>query len=153
LLPSDLAQDRLQGTLNGLGERCGNANIVSIIPTLLFKKYFRDKFDISVEETKVKYLTECSRLLDEILNRKPNNHAAYVGASAFAHKGVFMFLLLKKIQKHTNILFQMSVGNKRNIVVSDQSGRSNILSRLEKLNIKINKDDPKVQKIIRTSQR
>jgi len=69
---------QVQGTLNGLGERCGNANIVSIIPTLLFKKYFKDKFDISVEETKIKYLTECSRLLDEILNRKPNNHAEQV---------------------------------------------------------------------------
>jgi len=71
---------QVQGTLNGLGERCGNANIVSIIPTLLFKKYFKDKFEISVEEKKIKYLTECSRLIDEILNRKTNNNAAYVKA-------------------------------------------------------------------------
>jgi len=77
----------IQGTLNGLGERCGNANLVSIIPTLLFKNYFKDKFEISIKEKNIKHLTECSRLLDEILNRKPNNHADYVGASAFSHKG------------------------------------------------------------------
>ena len=139
---------QVQGTLNGLGERCGNANIVSIIPTLLLKKYFKDKFDISVEEKKIKYLTECSRLLDEILNRKPNNHAAYVGASAFAHKGGLHVSAVEKNPKTYEHIVPESVGNKRNIVISDQSGRSNILSRLEKLNIKINKDDPKVQKLL-----
>ena len=139
---------QVQGTLNGLGERCGNANIVSIIPTLLFKKYFRDRFDISVEEKKIKYLTECSRLLDEILNRKPNNHAAYVGASAFSHKGGLHVSAVEKNPKTYEHIVPESIGNKRNIVVSDQSGRSNILSRLEKLNIKINKDDPKVQKLL-----
>jgi 2-isopropylmalate synthase len=139
---------QVQGTLNGLGERCGNANIVSIIPTLLLKKYFKDKFDISVEEKKIKYLTECSRLLDEILNRKPNNHAAYVGASAFAHKGGLHVSAVEKNPKTYEHIVPESIGNKRNIVVSDQSGRSNILSRLEKLNIKINKDDPKVQKLL-----
>ncbi|MEK9897043.1 MAG: hypothetical protein VW518_11580, partial [Burkholderiaceae bacterium] len=69
---------QVQGTLNGLGERCGNANLVSIIPSLLFKNYFKDKFEISVDVDKVSYLTDCSRLLDEILNRKPNNRAPYV---------------------------------------------------------------------------
>ena len=90
---------QIQGTLNGLGERCGNANLISIIPSLLFKNYFKDKFHISVDEHKVSYLTDCSRLLDEILNRKPNKRAAYVGSSAFAHKGGLHVSAVQKIQK------------------------------------------------------
>ena len=91
-------------------------------------------------------MTECSRLLDEILNRKPNTHAAYVGASDFAHKAGLHVSAVEKNPKTYEHIVPESVGSKRNIVISDQSGRSNILSRLEKLNIKINKDDPKYQK-------
>ncbi len=138
----------VQGTLNGLGERCGNANLVSIIPTLLFKNYFKDKFEISIKEKNIKHLTECSRLLDEILNRKPNNHAAYVGASAFSHKGGLHVSAVEKNPKTYEHIDPKAVGNVRSVVVSDQSGKSNILARLEKLKIKINKNDPKVQKLL-----
>ena len=139
---------QIQGTLNGLGERCGNANLISIIPSLLFKNYFKDKFHISVDEHKVSYLTDCSRLLDEILNRKPNKRAAYVGSSAFAHKGGLHVSAVQKDPKTYEHINPEVIGNMRSIVVSDQSGKSNIISRLEKLNIKIDPSDEKIQKIL-----
>src|SRR2546423_7690727 len=75
---------QIQGTLNGLGERCGNANLVSIIPTLKLKPEFADKFDIAVSDTQLKALAHASHTLDEMLNRAPDRHAPYVGESAFA---------------------------------------------------------------------
>ena len=137
---------QVQGTLNGLGERCGNANLVSIIPTLLFKHSFKDKFTISVNEEKALGLTNCSRLLDEILNRKPNNRAPYVGASAFSHKGGLHVSAVQKDPKTYEHIQPELVGNSRNIIVSDQAGRSNIISRLEKLGLKVDSDNPKIQK-------
>ena len=77
---------QVQGTINGLGERCGNANLMSLIPTFFLKKEFSSKFEINVRPDNIKKLTQCSRLLDEILNRKPNKHLPYVGAAAFSHK-------------------------------------------------------------------
>ena len=138
----------VQGTLNGLGERCGNANLVSIIPTLLFKKYFKDRFVTSVSEEKISYLTDCSRLLDEILNKKPNNRAAYVGSSAFAHKGGLHVSAVQKDPKTYEHIDPKLVGNNRTVVISDQAGRSNIISRLEKLKIVVDPKDPKIQKIL-----
>ena len=82
---------QIQGTINGLGERCGNANLMSIIPNLCLKKSFYDKYEINIKRDKLSSLTECSRLLDEILNRKPNKNMAYVGASVFPTKGVYTF--------------------------------------------------------------
>ena len=75
---------QVQWTINGLGERCGNANLMSLIPTFYLKKDFSDKFEINIKENNIKNLTQCSRLLDEILNRKPNKHLPYVGAAAFS---------------------------------------------------------------------
>ena len=138
----------VQGTLNGLGERCGNANLVSIIPTLLFKKYFNVRFKTYVNEEKISYLTNCSRLLDEILNRKPNNRAAYVGSSAFAHKGGLHVSAVQKDPKTYEHIDPILVGNNRTVVISDQAGRSNIISRLEKLKITVDSKDPKIQKIL-----
>jgi len=139
---------QIQGTLNGLGERCGNANLISIIPTLLLKSYFKDRFEISVNEKNISYLTDCSRLLDEILNRKPNNRAPYVGSSAFAHKGGLHVSAVQKDPKTYEHINPELVGNMRTIVISDQAGRSNIISRLEKLNINIDPKDEKIQKIL-----
>ena len=78
---------QIQGTINGLGERCGNANLMSIIPSLFLKEDFFEKFELNIKRGNLKNLTQCSRLLDELLNRKPNKHLPYVGASAFSHKG------------------------------------------------------------------
>src|SRR6202021_1925803 len=77
---------QIQGTLNGLGERCGNANLVSIIPTLKLKPEFSEKFEIGVSDDKLHTLTHVSHALDEMLNRAPDRHAPYVGDSAFATK-------------------------------------------------------------------
>jgi 2-isopropylmalate synthase len=78
---------QIQGTLNGLGERCGNANLCAILPTLMLKPSYASRFETAVTPDALKKLTSTSRLLDEILNRAPNRHSAYVGPSAFAHKG------------------------------------------------------------------
>src|SRR5262249_56583030 len=72
---------------NGLGERCGNANLTSIIPTLMLKSDYAERFETSVTPDKLRTLTHASRIIDEVLNRAPNRHAPYVGESAFAHKG------------------------------------------------------------------
>jgi len=139
---------QIQGTINGLGERCGNANLMSIIPNLSLKKSFSDKYEINVKKEKLSSLTECSRLLDEILNRKPNKNMAYVGASAFSHKGGLHVSAVKKDPKTYEHIDPKVIGNHRNIIISNQSGRSNILSRLEKYGVKINSKDPNVQKIL-----
>jgi 2-isopropylmalate synthase len=139
---------QIQGTINGLGERCGNANLMSIIPTLFLKKTFNEKFEMNIKKEKLSALTECSRFLDEILNKKPNNSMAYVGSSAFSHKGGLHASAVQKDPKTYEHIDPKLVGNHRNIVISNQSGRSNILSRLERYGIKIDSKDPKVQKIL-----
>tara|TARA_S200000501_G_scaffold34449_1_gene28591 strand:- start:4991 stop:6592 length:1602 start_codon:yes stop_codon:yes gene_type:complete len=139
---------QVQGTINGLGERCGNANLMSLIPTLHLKKEFRDKYEINIKEKNIKNITQCSRLLDEILNRKPNKHLPYVGAAAFSHKGGLHVSAVQKDPKTYEHIDPAEVGNVRNIVVSDQSGRSNILSRLKTIGIEIEENDIKVKKLL-----
>ena len=139
---------QIQGTINGLGERCGNANLISVIPSLVLKESFAKNFEIGISKDKMKKLTECSRLLDEILNRKSNRHSAYVGASAFAHKGGLHVSAVTKDPKTYEHIDPNLVGNFRNIVVSDQSGKSNIMSRLSKYGIKIDKSDPQIQNLL-----
>ena len=139
---------QVQGTINGLGERCGNANLTSLIPTFFLKKDFYENYQINIKRENLKNLTQCSRLLDELLNRKPNKHLPYVGASAFSHKGGLHVSAVTKDPKTYEHITPNSVGNFRNIVVSDQSGKSNIMSRLEKYGIKIDKNDPKVQSLL-----
>jgi 2-isopropylmalate synthase len=139
---------QIQGTINGLGERCGNANLMSIIPTLFLKKTFSDKFETNIKKEKLQVLTECSRFLDEILNKKPNKSMAYVGASAFSHKGGLHASAVQKDPKTYEHIDPNLVGNHRNIVVSNQSGKSNIISKLERYGVKIDSSDPKIQKIL-----
>ncbi len=139
---------QVQGTINGLGERCGNANLMSLIPTFFLKKDFSDKYKINIKPQNIKNLTQCSRLLDEILNRKPNKHLPYVGASAFSHKGGMHVSAVQKDPKTYEHINPDEVGNARNIVVSDQSGQSNIMSRLNAIGINIKKDDPKIKKLL-----
>ncbi len=139
---------QVQGTINGLGERCGNANLMSLIPTFFLKKDFSDKYEINIKPENIKNLTQCSRLLDEILNRKPNKHLPYVGASAFSHKGGMHVSAVQKDPKTYEHINPDEVGNSRNIIVSDQSGQSNIMSRLNAIGINIKKDDPKIKKLL-----
>ena len=139
---------QIQGTINGLGERCGNANLIALIPTLALKKYLSSKFEMKINKDRIRTLTEYSRLLDEILNRKSNRRSAYVGPSAFAHKGGLHVSAVSKDPKTYEHIDPSVVGNVRNIIISDQAGKSNIMSRLEKYGIKIDKNDPKVQSLL-----
>ncbi|MDB4157551.1 citramalate synthase [Candidatus Pelagibacter sp.] len=139
---------QIQGTINGLGERCGNANLMTLIPTFFLKKDFSSKFKIQIKPEKIKNLTQCSRLLDEILNRKPNKHLPYVGAAAFSHKGGLHVSAVQKDPKTYEHIDPKEVGNSRNIVISDQSGKSNIISRLKTIGIEIKESDPKIKKLL-----
>jgi len=139
---------QVQGTINGLGERCGNANLMSFIPTIHLKKYFSKNFSTNIKSENISKITQTSRLLDEILNRKSNRRAAYVGPSAFAHKGGLHVSAVLKDPKTYEHINPSLVGNVRNIIVSDQAGKSNIMSRLSKYGIKIDKNDPKIQNLL-----
>ena len=139
---------QVQGTINGLGERCGNANLMSLIPTFFLKEDFASKFQLKIKPDNIKNLTQCSRLLDEILNRKPNKHLPYVGAAAFSHKGGLHVSAVQKDPKTYEHIDPEEVGNSRNIVVSDQSGKSNIISRLKTIGIEIEENDPKIKKLL-----
>ncbi len=135
---------QIQGALNGLGERCGNANLTSIIPTLLLKGEFASKFETRVTPERLRQLTHASRVLDEILNQAPSRHQPYVGESAFATKaGIHASAILKEPETYEHIAPE-AVGNERRLLVSRQGGRSNVLAALERLGIAVNKDDPRV---------
>jgi 2-isopropylmalate synthase len=139
---------QIQGTLNGLGERCGNANLVSIIPTLKLKKEFSERFDIAVDDDKLRSLAHVSRAVDEMLNRAPNRHAPYVGESAFATKaGIHASAIVKEPQTYEHVPPE-AIGNRRKLLVSDQAGRSNVLAELERIGIKVDKDDARVARLL-----
>jgi 2-isopropylmalate synthase len=135
---------QIQGALNGLGERCGNANLISIIPTLLLKSEFADRFETSVTPERLRKLTHASRLLDEVLNRAPNRQAPYVGEAAFATKaGIHASAILKEPATYEHVSPE-SVGNRRRVLVSDQAGKSNLLYELERLGVPVSRDDARV---------
>ena len=139
---------QIQGTLNGLGERCGNANLVSLIPTLKLKSAYSDIVEIGVDDAALAELTPVSRQLDELLNRSPNRHAPYVGASAFATKaGIHASAVLKDPRTYEHVTPDL-VGNRRLVLVSDQAGKSNVLAELERLGIEVHKDDPRVARVL-----
>jgi 2-isopropylmalate synthase len=139
---------QIQGTLNGLGERCGNANLVTIIPTLLLKSEYAERFETGVDLERLAHLAKISHTLDEFLNRSPNRHAPYVGASAFATKaGIHASAVLKDPRTYEHVPPE-SVGNRRKVLVSDQAGRSNILAELDRLGVVVAKDDPRVNRLL-----
>jgi 2-isopropylmalate synthase len=139
---------QIQGTLNGLGERCGNANLVSLIPTLLLKSDLASAFETGIPESNLKKITHLSRLLDEILNRAPNRHAPYVGNSAFAHKGGLHASAVLKDPRTYEHVPPEAVGNARKIPVSDQAGRSNLLGRLSTFGYELDPKDPRVASLL-----
>ena len=120
---------QVQGTLNGLGERCGNADLIALIPSLVLKMGYKT----NVDSDGLAQLTHVSRLLDERLNRAPNRSAPYVGDAAFAHKGGLHVSAVEKDPRTYEHIEPSLVGNRRHIVVSDQSGKSNILARFARL--------------------
>ena len=135
---------QIQGTLNGLGERCGNANLTSIIPNLMLKM----GFETGLSEDELRQLTHVSRLLDERLNRTPVRNAAYVGDSAFAHKGGLHVSAVEKDPATYEHIDPSLVGNQRQVVVSDQSGRSNILARFREIGLEIDPKHPKLPRLL-----
>ncbi|MBK8174391.1 MAG: citramalate synthase [Rhodospirillales bacterium] len=135
---------QIQGTLNGLGERCGNADLVAIIPTLALKM----GFETGLTAVDITRLTHVSRLLDERLNRAPIRNAPYVGESAFAHKGGLHVSAVEKDPRCYEHVVPELVGNHRRIVVSDQAGRSNILSRFRDIGLDVDAEDPKVTRLL-----
>ncbi len=135
---------QVQGTLNGLGERCGNANLVSIIPTLMLKM----GYETGLDTHGLSRLTHVSRVLDERLNRAPARSAAYVGLSAFAHKGGLHVSAIEKDTRTYEHIDPETVGNARHIVVSDQAGRSNVLARFREVGIEVDPKNPKIQALL-----
>jgi 2-isopropylmalate synthase len=139
---------QIQGTLNGLGERCGNANLTSIIPTLKLKAQFAQSFEIGISDEKMKELALVSRKLDEMLNRAPNRHAPYVGDSAFATKaGIHASAILKDPATYEHVAPE-AIGNRRKLMVSDQGGKSNVLAELERIGIAVDKNDSRVARLL-----
>ena len=139
---------QIQGTLNGLGERCGNANLTSLIPTLLLKEPYASQFDVGVSHDALKTLTRTSRLLDDILNRVPSRQAPYVGSAAFAHKaGLHASAILKDPSTYEHI-DPNDVGNERIIPMSNQAGQSNLIKRLRDAGIIVEKGDPALGRIL-----
>ena len=139
---------QIQGTLNGLGERCGNANLTTLIPTLLLKEPFASRFDTGVTADALKGLIRTSRMLDDILNRVPDKSAPYVGASAFAHKaGLHASAIVKDPATYEHIDPGL-VGNARIIPMSNQAGQSNLRQRLSDAGITVDKADPRLAAIL-----
>jgi 2-isopropylmalate synthase len=135
---------QIQGTLNGLGERCGNANLTSLIPTLLLKTELNARFETGVSVDGLTEISKISRTLDELLNRAPDRHAPYVGASAFSTKaGIHASALVKDPRTYEHVPPE-SVGNARAILVSDQAGRSNLVAQLARLGVAVRADDPRL---------
>ncbi|WP_051244932.1 citramalate synthase [Thalassobaculum salexigens] len=135
---------QVQGTINGLGERCGNADMMAIIPNLVVKM----GMTTNVGADKLTQLTSVSRMLDERLNRSSDPHRAYVGAAAFAHKGGLHVSAVQKDPKTYEHVEPGIVGNQRHILVSDQAGRSNILARFAEIGVEIDPKHPKIQRLV-----
>ncbi|MFP1644862.1 citramalate synthase [Pontitalea aquivivens] len=139
---------QVQGTLNGLGERCGNANLTTLIPTLILKEPFRSRFETGISEEALRGITRLSRRLDDILNRVPLRFAPYVGASAFAHKaGLHASAILKDPSTYEHIDPAL-VGNTRLIPMSNQAGQSNLRARLAAAGIDVDPKDPRLARIL-----
>lgn len=139
---------QVQGTLNGIGERCGNANLVTIIPTLILKNAYNTRFETGIDTTRLEGLTQLSRAFDELLNRSPDTQLPYVGASAFATKaGIHASALLKDPRTYEHVEPE-TVGNTRKVMVSDQGGKSNFLNELKRRGIEVAKNDPRLDTLI-----
>ncbi len=144
----DAGVRQIQGTLNGIGERCGNANLVTLIPTLMLKPVWKERFETSIGDDKLIDLTRLSHAFDELLNRPPEAQNPYVGASAFATKaGIHASALLKDPKTYEHVPAE-SVGNQRRVMISDQGGKSNFINELSRRGIEVAKDNPKLDRLI-----
>jgi 2-isopropylmalate synthase len=133
----------VQGTINGYGERCGNANLCSVIPNLQTKLGFS-----CISEAQLAQLTETSRFVSEVVNLAPDDHAPFVGLSAFAHKGGIHVSAVERNPLTYEHMPPEQVGNRRRIVVSEQAGLSNILAKAKSFGIELDKQDPACRQIL-----
>ena len=139
---------QVQGTLNGIGERCGNANLVTIIPTLVLKPAFAERFETGIDAEALEGISRLSRGFDELLNRAPEAQAPYVGSSAFATKaGIHASALAKEPKTYEHVPPE-SVGNRRRVMVSDQGGKANFVAELKRRGIDVPRDDGRLDALI-----
>ncbi|WP_066637955.1 citramalate synthase [Desulfolucanica intricata] len=135
---------QVQGTINGYGERCGNANLCSVIPNLEIKSGIK-----SLPEGNLVQLTEVSHFVSEVANMHPHAGQPYVGSSAFAHKGgIHVSAIMKNSKTYEHILPE-TVGNKRRVLVSEQSGMSNLLYKYKELNLDLNQQTDETKQLLR----
>jgi 2-isopropylmalate synthase len=133
----------VQGTINGYGERCGNANLCSLIPNLQLKLGYR-----CIQDEQLAKLTQTSRLISEVVNLAPDDHAPFVGRSAFAHKGGIHVSAVERNPLTYEHIEPETIGNRRRIVISDQSGLSNVLAKARTFGHELNKQDPACRQIL-----
>jgi 2-isopropylmalate synthase len=134
----------VQGTINGLGERCGNADLITLIPNLMLKM----GFSTNIPAEKLPRLTSLAHAIDERLNRLPDPHAPYVGAAAFAHKGGLHASAAQKDPRTYEHISPEKVGNQRSYLISDQTGKSNILARFAEVGIEVDPKDSRLDGLI-----
>jgi len=137
----------VQGTINGYGERCGNANLCTVIPNLQLKMGYR-----CIAPEQLSQLTELSRQVSEIVNLAPDDHAPFVGASAFAHKGGIHVSAVQRNPATYEHIAPESIGNHRRIVISEQAGMSNIIAKVENFGICLRKDDAACRQILQKTK-
>lgn len=135
--------NHIQGTINGFGERCGNANLTSIIPALIFKMGLECKVGKRIDQ-----LYTTSRMVNELANLPHNRYQPYVGESAFAHKGGVHVSAVQRNPMTYEHIAPEKVGNARRVLISDQSGKSNVLMKAQKYGLDIEADDPMMTEII-----
>jgi 2-isopropylmalate synthase len=133
----------VQGTINGYGERCGNANLCSLVPNLQLKLGYD-----CIQADQLGQLTEASRFVSEVVNLAPDDHAPFVGLSAFAHKGGIHVSAVERNPLTYEHIQPEQVGNRRRIVISDQAGLSNILAKARSFGIELDKQDPTCRQIL-----
>ncbi|MBD2440888.1 citramalate synthase [Nostoc sp. FACHB-110] len=133
----------VQGTINGYGERCGNANLCSLIPNLQLKMGYS-----CIAEHQLSELTEASRFVSEVVNLAPDEHAPFVGRSAFAHKGGVHVSAVERNPLTYEHIQPEQVGNRRRIVISEQSGLSNVLAKARTFGIELDKQTPQARQIL-----
>ncbi|MCB1474417.1 MAG: citramalate synthase [Rhodobiaceae bacterium] len=139
---------QIQGTLNGIGERTGNANLTTLIPTLALKPHYAERFETGVTDDALGDISHVSHTFDELLNRAPERQAPYVGSSAFATKaGIHASALLKEPETYEHVKPE-SVGNRRRVLVSDQAGKSNLLSELQRLGLDVDRNDARLDRLL-----
>ena len=133
----------VQGTINGYGERCGNANLCTLIPNLQLKLGYP-----CIAPARLETLAETSRFISEVVNLAPDDHAPYVGRSAFAHKGGIHVSAVEREPKTYEHIDPAAVGNSRRIVVSDQAGLSNVLVKARSFGLRLERHDPASRQLL-----